>query len=351
MLEAGQVVNVANGYTFVGLQPGSTGNLVVGGDSVPGSLFDAGAVLVIGAGFNFPGETVLPDAGGSGSVTVGAGGTLTAGVAENDGITDIYIGSSGSLFIMNGGVVVGDIENTGGFIFNGNSPGTASFGGGFAMSGGVMEIELGGLGAGAFDLYQVAGGAALTGGTLEFSVIDDYDPLAGDYFAFLTAGGGLTVDPAMLSFVFRGVDSAFDFAVDFDGTTAGVTVLNNAGAGHSVIFRGGDGDDSFAGGDGADRLDGGAGADTLTGGAGADVFVLRAVHASASLELADLIQDFELGSDSLGLADGLTVADLAVAETIGGDAVIMLQSTGAYLAVLQGVSGANLNLEELAAVA
>src|SRR5690606_1480114 len=46
VLEAGQVLNVANGYTFVGLQPGSTGNLVVGGDSVPGSLFDAGAVLV-----------------------------------------------------------------------------------------------------------------------------------------------------------------------------------------------------------------------------------------------------------------------------------------------------------------
>lgn len=58
-----------------------------------------------------------------------------------------------------------------------------------------------------------------------------------------------------------------------------------------------------------------------------------------------------MGSDSLALADGLTLADVAVGETAGGDAVITLQSSGAYLAVLQGVSAIDVNLGEIAAVA
>jgi len=128
-------------------------------------------------------------------------------------------------------------------------------------------------------------------------------------------------------------------------------VLNGAGAGNSVIFRGGAGAESFLGGDGADRLDGGGGADTLAGGAGADLFVLRGADAHASLSFADVIQDFEVGSDLLALADGLTLADVAVGATAGGDAVLTLQSSGAYLAVLQGVSAADVNLAEIAAVA
>ncbi|MEQ9607346.1 MAG: cadherin-like domain-containing protein, partial [Kiloniellaceae bacterium] len=71
VLGGGEVVNAANGYTFVGLDTGGTGTVVVGGDSVSGSLFDAGAVLVIGAGYNFPNNQVLFEAGGTGSVTVG----------------------------------------------------------------------------------------------------------------------------------------------------------------------------------------------------------------------------------------------------------------------------------------
>lgn len=349
--DGAQVVNDADGYTFVGREAGGFGDLLLQTIEIPGSLFDAGRVMIIGADYNFSTGDILFTEGGTGTVTVGSGTTLTAGEEQGDGIIDIYIGTGGSLTIENGGTLIGDVFNNGGFFDAGNSPGTANFGGDFTMSSGVLHVELADTQAGAFDLYQVAGAAVLDGGTVEFSVIDGYDPLAGDYFAFLTAGGGLTADPSMLSFVFRGVDSGFDFAVGFDGDTAGLTVLNDAGAGDSVIFRGGAGADSFAGGDGADRLDGGGGADTLAGGAGADVFVLRAGDAGATLQAADVIQDFDLGSDSLGLAEGLTAADLAVGQTAGGDAVITLQSTGAYLAVLQGVSAANVNLEDIAAVA
>src|SRR3546814_7632016 len=70
-----------------------------------------------------------------------------------------------------------------------------------------------------------------------------------------------------------------------------------------------------------------------------------------SLALADLISDFEVGTDSFGFADGLAVEDLAITATASGDAALVLQSSGAALAVLQGVSAAELSLAELTAVA
>jgi len=253
--------------------------------------------------------------------------------------------------VQNGATLIGDVENNGGSLFIGNSPGTTAFGGGFAQQAGSMEVEMEGTGEGAYDLYQVAGSAVLGGGTIEFSTYGDYDPLAGDSFVFLTAAGGLTVDEDMLSFVFRGVGEGFDFEVAFDGDSASLVVLNDAGAGDSTVFRGGAGDDSFTAGDGNDRLDGGAGSDTLTGGAGSDLFVLRAADAADSLAAADLICDFELGEDSFLLSDGLSFGALTLPITESGDAALALQNGGGYLAVLQGISASEISLEELSVIA
>ncbi|CAN0428844.1 unnamed protein product, partial [Ectocarpus sp. 13 AM-2016] len=120
------------------------------------------------------------------------------------------------------------------------------------------------------------------------------------------------------------------------------------GAGDSVVFLGGSDDDSFTGGNGADRLDGGAGRDSLVGGGGSDLFVLRAEDGTDVLELADVIADFEIGVDSLGLADGLSADNLAITATQGGDAAITMFSSGAYLAVLQGVSATDISPDEIA---
>ncbi|NIA69919.1 tandem-95 repeat protein [Pelagibius litoralis] len=108
-----------------------------------------------------------------------------------------------------------------------------------------------------------------------------------------------------------------------------------------------DGDDVLRGGPGDDTLDGGAGSDSLFGGGGADLFVLRAADAAETLELTDVIGDFEVGIDSLVLVDGLTGDDLTVSETPEGDAVIALQSTGAFLAVVQGVSAADISPDNI----
>ena len=147
------------------------------------------------------------------------------------------------------------------------------------------------------------------------------------------------------------VDRWARFDLDFSASEATLSILDDAGPGQSVVFKGGAGDDSFVGGEGNDRLDGGAGSDSLQGGGGSDLFVLRAADAAEILDFADVIEDFEVSADSLGLAGGLTVQDIAISETAGGDAVIALQSTGAYLAVLQGVSAADIDSEDITPVA
>ena len=60
--------------------------------------------------------------------------------------------------------------------------------------------------------------------------------------------------------------------------------------------------------------------DAQLGGAGSDTFVLRADNTSSATEIlslagdADLLLDFQPGVDRIGLTDGLTEADLIIAD-------------------------------------
>jgi Ca2+-binding RTX toxin-like protein len=126
------------------------------------------------------------------------------------------------------------------------------------------------------------------------------------------------------------------------------------------ILNGGDGNDTLHGGQRRDILTGGAGddilagelgQDILTGDAGNDTFVIAGGEAAAlSLPLADVITDFTLG-DKIGLADGLTFADLTL-ETIS----LSLNSAAAitatalkigenYLGIVAGIAPASLTAD------
>ena len=105
------------------------------------------------------------------------------------------------------------------------------------------------------------------------------------------------------------------------------------GKGGNDTLLGDEGDDQIWGDDGDDLLRGGLGNDTLTGddnsgGAGADTFVL------AAGEGTDTITDFEVGTDFIGLADGLTADQLS----FSGNAIQLGDET---LAVLTGVADAS----------
>ena len=96
---------------------------------------------------------------------------------------------------------------------------------------------------------------------------------------------------------------------------------------------GGQGDDTLKGGAGNDLLVGDRGNDLLIGGSGSDVFVLRVGDGS------DVITDFEVGVDLLGLADGLTFEQLTITQGETGTVV----SFGAeVLVTLEGVAATSI---------
>lgn len=107
----------------------------------------------------------------------------------------------------------------------------------------------------------------------------------------------------------------------------------NGGKGDDLL-RGGAGTDVLRGGEGDDILIGDADLDLLSGDQGSDRFVIAAGAGS------DIIEDFEVGIDTIGLADGLILADLAIVQGSGSNASnteIRLVGTDEVLATLIGI--------------
>ncbi|HEU5062021.1 MAG TPA: hypothetical protein VFT79_02570 [Solirubrobacterales bacterium] len=89
------------------------------------------------------------------------------------------------------GTITGSVENTGGVVKPGESPGTLTLGGSYVQGpGGRLEIEIDGTKVGQFDVLAV-GGVATLGGTLELVPFGNYadSSAIGDSVAFLTYGG------------------------------------------------------------------------------------------------------------------------------------------------------------------
>ncbi|MDQ2097888.1 MAG: hypothetical protein QQW96_09605 [Tychonema bourrellyi B0820] len=111
-------------------------------------------------------------------------------------------------------------------------------------------------------------------------------------------------------------------------------------------LEGGKGFDTLSGGAGNDILDGGKGKDILTGGMGLDLFELEGRGAANTLDIADIITDFQKGADILKLKDGLGFANINITQGTGiyaSDTLLRIAGTGQYLAVLKGVNAGNLN--------
>lgn len=106
----------------------------------------------------------------------------------------------------------------------------------------------------------------------------------------------------------------------------------DGGAGNDSLF-GGNQFDRLSGGDGDDFLDGVQGITIYNGGAGNDLFVIN------NDALTDWVQDFELGVDTIGLADGLTYDQLEVTGSFNS----FISSQGEQVGVLLGVNPDDLN--------
>ena len=117
----------------------------------------------------------------------------------------------------------------------------------------------------------------------------------------------------------------------------------NGGEDSDFLF-GGKGSDVISGNAGNDVLSGDRDSDILIGGDGADVFVLNRyavadpfrTSGGASLGNADAIADFTVGTDLIGLGEGVSFSDLNILEA-GNDTVIQDRVTGEFFATLRGV--------------
>jgi Ca2+-binding RTX toxin-like protein len=124
------------------------------------------------------------------------------------------------------------------------------------------------------------------------------------------------------------------------------------GGAESDIVRGGKENDLLIGGDGDDLLIGDYGQDSLIGGAGRDMFVFRTdgnnaslKHTSANVSQVDIIRDFVIGEDTIGLT-GLAFSNLsleALQLSVNGGApvpatAIKINSTGEYLGVVENIT-------------
>lgn len=118
------------------------------------------------------------------------------------------------------------------------------------------------------------------------------------------------------------------------GATGNDTLLGGEG---SDRLLGGDNDDLLNGGDGNDTLQGEAGQNALVGGNGSDLFILN------SSQGVDIITDFEITQDSIGLADNLTFAQLTITQGIDSNSNDTLISfLGEVVAIISGIQATTL---------
>jgi serralysin len=113
------------------------------------------------------------------------------------------------------------------------------------------------------------------------------------------------------------------------GNKGNDVVSGNAG---NDFLTGGQDNDTLFGGDGNDTLSGDFGQDILIGGGGNDVFVLRSATATADINQADIITDFEAGGDRIGLTPGAN--PLLEASIINGISGTLIRDSSAGNAIL-----------------
>ncbi|MEN6337379.1 MAG: autotransporter-associated beta strand repeat-containing protein [Phycisphaerales bacterium] len=159
------------------------------------------------------GTWTLTGTGSAGGPIAVNGGTLA--VAGNVGDA-VNVGTLGTL---KGGGEVGSLTDNG-LVAPGNSAGTLAVNRDYTLGGpGVLEIEIGGFGAGESDLLDGVGEADLAGGTIRLKFLDGYD-ISGDLppgqsasLMFLEADGGIGEFASTISYDFPGTPGGFTYDV------------------------------------------------------------------------------------------------------------------------------------------
>jgi len=196
---SGAVLNTQRGYVSMG----------PGGGSPTGQETSFATVVIDGAGsqLNLSEWLQIGANRGFGTVIVSNGGVITAPQS-------IIVWTNGVL--AGNGTVVGGVNNAGGIIAPGLSPGTLTIDGGLNFDSGTLETEVAGTRAGQFDVLRVTGDAIFSGGTMRFYFINGYLPRAGESVRVLEA---------------QSVTGLENMAVEIDGLSPAFRYNVNTGSG------------------------------------------------------------------------------------------------------------------------
>jgi hypothetical protein len=176
-------------------------------------LSNAGEILIgTSSAMSLGAGDTLNQTGGSTTVN----GTLNATNGTSLNIAGGTLGGTGTInFTGDGGI----LNNTGGTVSPGASPGTLTVNGSYAQgAGGTLLVELGGTGVGQFDLLDISGAASLDG-LLFVSLFGGFVPTVGQTFTIMEFGSR--------SGAFTGVSSlntGFTYSVSYSPTAATLRV-------------------------------------------------------------------------------------------------------------------------------
>lgn len=239
IVEGGHIFVNAIIQLVVGSSVGGVGTVTIEGAST--EIFAPGSFVVVGS--DGTGSMSLKNGGGVASGFAIVTGKGTVRIENSKWETDDFsINDMGKVTLDNGTIEADDsfnlnfggrLEGTGyvdtaeatldGTIAPGvevDAPkglqqagaiGNLTFGGNVDFASATLEIEVGGLAAGAFDVIHATGAVDIQNSTVVFRFIDGFLPRSGDTVPFLVADGGLTA--ANLVLEFEGVADGFQFEV------------------------------------------------------------------------------------------------------------------------------------------
>jgi hypothetical protein len=138
------------------------------------------------------------------------------------------------------GTITGNVNNNG-TVAPGNSPGTLTIAGNYVQgAAGALNVELGGTGAGQYDVLNVTGTVTLAG-TLNVSMFGGFTGSVGDVFNVITAGSvlggtfGSLNYPGGYAFTANYLPVAFSLQLNTVGAPPiGAAALNSAAMNETV---------------------------------------------------------------------------------------------------------------------
>ncbi|MCT7951973.1 M10 family metallopeptidase C-terminal domain-containing protein [Ancylothrix sp. C2] len=174
-------------------------------------------------------------------------------------------------------------------------------------------------------------------------------PTTESYYFDMNEGGRLTTTSALngATYIAYGDPSGATYPADLFATIIGygVTIENLYASPTNDIVLGNNQSNIILGLGGADRLTGARRADLLTGGPGVDTFIYSPGDGGLNVWDADVITDFTLGEDTIGLSSGLTIQRIRFLAD-GADTLIQIIDSGEFLTRLQGIQPATLTAND-----